>query len=67
LPTTSLSTGTDSRGRYNQTAQQLNWKFTAANLTLLLRRISEREQQTASQADLVMAADNPRRTYGATH
>lgn len=42
--------------RYNQTARPFNWKFTAADLTTLLRRISEREQHAASQADLAMAA-----------
>ena len=31
--------------RYNQTARPFNWKFTADDLTALLRRISEREQQ----------------------
>ena len=43
--------------RYNLTAQPFNWKFTADNLTALLRRISEREQAAASQqADLPQAA-----------
>jgi transposase len=43
--------------RYNLTAQPFNWKFTADDLTALLRRISEREQATASQqADLPQAA-----------
>ena len=31
-------------GRYNQTAKPFNWKFTAADLAGLLRRISEHEQ-----------------------
>jgi transposase len=30
--------------RYNQTARPFNWKFTASDLTALLRRISERDQ-----------------------
>ena len=30
--------------RYNQTARPFNWKFTAADLTDLLHRISEHEQ-----------------------
>jgi hypothetical protein len=53
--------------RYNQIARPFNWKFTAADLTVLLRRISEREQQAAIEANLAIAADNPRRTHGATH
>ncbi len=43
--------------RYNQTARPFNWKYTAADLTELLHRISEREQATAiHQTDLVTAA-----------
>jgi hypothetical protein len=43
--------------RYNQTARPFNWKFTASDLTDLLRRISEREQQaTTQQTDLSQAA-----------
>jgi len=43
-----------STDRYNVTARPFNWKFTAADLTALLRRISEREhpgQQPAQPAD----------------
>jgi transposase len=35
--------------RYNRTAQPFNWKFTAADLTALLRRISQHEQTATSQ------------------
>ena len=35
--------------RYNRTARPFNWKFTAADLTALLRRISQREQPATSQ------------------
>jgi hypothetical protein len=35
--------------RYNRTARPFNWKFTAGDLTALLRRISQREQPPASQ------------------
>jgi hypothetical protein len=35
--------------RYNQTARPFNWKFTASDLTALLRRISEPGQPPASQ------------------
>jgi hypothetical protein len=43
--------------RYNQTARPFNWKFTADDLTDLLRRLSEHDQQAASQqADLTQAA-----------
>ena len=35
--------------RYNRTARPFNWKFTAADLTALLRRISQREQTATSQ------------------
>src|SRR5580693_4574058 len=43
--------------RYNRTARPFNWKFTAGDLTALLRRISQREQPPASQqADRPQAA-----------
>jgi transposase len=43
--------------RYNQTARPFRWKFTAADLTGLLRRISEHEQAApARQTDLATAA-----------
>jgi transposase len=45
--------------RYNQTARPFNWKFTADDLTTLLRRINEREQKPATTgppADLSPAA-----------
>jgi transposase len=45
--------------RYNQTARPFNWKFTADDLTSLLRRISEHEQKPATTgppADLAPAA-----------
>ncbi len=45
--------------RYNQTARPFNWKFTADDLTSLLRRISEHEQKPATAgppADLAPAA-----------
>jgi transposase len=45
--------------RYNQTARPFDWKFTADDLTDLLRRISEREQKpaiTRPPADLALAA-----------
>ena len=35
--------------RYNRTARPFNWKFTADDLTALLRRISQREQSAAGQ------------------
>jgi transposase len=35
--------------RYNLTARPFNWKFSANDLTALLRRISHREQESASQ------------------
>ncbi len=41
--------------RYNQTATPFNWEFTAADLTNLLRRMSEHEQ-AARQTDLATAA-----------
>jgi transposase len=42
--------------RYNQTARPFTWKFTAADLTGLLRRISEHEQTGPQQAILTTAA-----------
>ncbi len=42
--------------RYNQTARPFNWKFTASDLTGLLRRISEHEQPAQQQANLTTAA-----------
>jgi transposase len=43
--------------RYNLTARPFNWKFSADDLTALLRRISQREQAPAGQhADLPQAA-----------
>ena len=43
--------------RYNRTARPFNWKFTANDLTALLRRISQREQAaTGEQATLRQAA-----------
>ena len=43
--------------RYNRTARPFNWKFTADDLTALLRRISQREQSAAGQqATLSQAA-----------
>lgn len=45
--------------RYNQTARPFNWKFTADDLTTLLRRINEHEQTPATTgppADLTPAA-----------
>ena len=43
--------------RYNRTARPFNWKFTADDLTALLRRTSQREQVPASQqADRPQAA-----------
>jgi transposase len=41
--------------RYNQTARQFNWKFTASDLTGLLRRIGE-HKQPAQPAALPQAA-----------
>jgi transposase len=39
-------------GRYNQTAEPFNWKYTAGDLKDLLRRISEHEKRdTARQSD----------------
>ena len=35
--------------RYNRTARPFNWKFTAGDLTALLRRISQHEQPATSQ------------------
>ena len=43
--------------RYNRTARPFNWKFTADDLTALLRHISQREQPAAGrQAALSQAA-----------
>jgi len=43
--------------RYNRTAKPFNWKFTAADLTDLLHRISEHEQAAATrQTHLATAA-----------
>jgi transposase len=43
--------------RYNRTARPFNWKYTADDLTALLRRISQREQAATSQpATLPQAA-----------
>ena len=43
--------------RYNRTAGPFNWKFTANDLTALLRRIAQREEAAASQkATLPQAA-----------
>ena len=43
--------------RYNRTARPFNWKFTADDLTALLRHISQREQPAAGQqATLSQAA-----------
>ena len=43
--------------RYNQTARPFSWNYTAADLTDLLRRISEHEKQdTRRQTDLTEAA-----------
>jgi transposase len=42
--------------RYNQTARPFNWKFTASDLTGLLRRISDHEQPAQQQASLTTAA-----------
>ena len=42
--------------RYNQTARPFNWKFTAADLTRLLDRISAHEHAAHKPADLPEAA-----------
>src|ERR1700730_3388747 len=43
--------------RYNRTARPFNWKFTANDLTALLRRISQHEQAaTGQQSTLPQAA-----------
>jgi transposase len=43
--------------RYNQTAKPFNWKYTAADLKDLFRRISEHDKQdTMQQTDLTEAA-----------
>ena len=55
--------------RYNRTARPFNWKFTAGDLTALLRRISQREQPPpASKPTGPRPPDKtPRRIYGVTH
>ncbi len=46
--------------RYNQAARPFNWKYTAADLTELLHRISEHEQANAThQTDFATAALPP--------
>ena len=42
--------------RHNQTARPFNWKFTADDLTAMLRRISAHEQTAQKQAGLSVAA-----------
>jgi hypothetical protein len=42
--------------RYNQTARPFNWKFTAADLTRLLDRISAHENAAKEPAELPEAA-----------
>ncbi len=42
--------------RYNQTARPFNWKYTAADLTRLLERISAHSQLTQEPANLLQAA-----------
>jgi transposase len=42
--------------RYNQTARPFNWKFTAADLTRLLGRISARDRNSRNPAGLPEAA-----------
>jgi transposase len=42
--------------RYNQAAQPFNWKFTAADLTRVLDRISAREHAAQKPAELPQAA-----------
>ena len=42
--------------RYNQAAKPFNWKFTAADLTDLLRRVSEHEQAANTPDHLARAA-----------
>ncbi len=42
--------------RYNQTARPFNWKFTAADLTRLLHRISARKHAAPLPAELPQAA-----------
>jgi hypothetical protein len=36
--------------RYNRTTRPFNWKFSADDLTALLRRISQHEQAPAGQS-----------------
>ena len=46
--------------RYNRTARPFNWKFTADDLTALLRRISQHEQRPpASKPPCPRPPDNP--------
>jgi hypothetical protein len=45
--------------RYNATARPFNWKFTAADLTALLRRISESERPAREPAGLHGQHDDP--------
>ena len=45
--------------RYNRTARPFNWKFTADDLTALLRRISKHEQPPASQPTGPRPPDKP--------
>jgi len=42
--------------RYNQDARPFNWKFTPADLTRLLSRISTREHAARKPAELPEAA-----------
>ena len=51
--------------RYNLTARPFNWKFSADDLTTLLRRTNQRGQVPASeQADSPQAADTPNELTG---
>jgi len=43
-------------GRYNQTAQPFNWKFTAADLAQLLQRISAHQEPARQTTILPKAA-----------
>ncbi len=43
-------------GRYNQTARPFSWKYTAADLTRTLGRISTREEPAQQPAGLPQAA-----------
>ena len=42
--------------RYNQTAKPFNWKYTAADLNDLLRRISEHDTQDPTEKTSLTAA-----------